>query len=257
MPQIIRFVIFAFILSSGFCGTQPAFAGRTIRVLFLGNSLTYVNDLPGMIADLAKSRHLNIVHEMYAPGGYRLEQHAADAQALAKIKQGDWDFVVLQEQSQMPALLPAEVSTFVMPAARKLRELIRQANPRTRVLFYMTMAKKNGDPQFAAEHPYMKTYAGMQQRINNTYLLIAKHNNARVAPVGMAWERARANDPSIELYADETHPNLAGTYLAACVFYAALNQDTPIGLPHPPGINDQTAAFLQKMALETIEANAS
>ncbi|MDD5218689.1 MAG: SGNH/GDSL hydrolase family protein [Candidatus Omnitrophica bacterium] len=181
-------------------------------------------------------------------------QHAADPRLLEKINQGPWDFIVLQEQSQMPALSQAQVRKAVYPQAKKLCDLIRQANPKARIVFYMTMAKKNGDLQNVRVMPVLSTYQGMQRRINQSYVAMAKQNRGLLAPVGQVWALVRRNKPSLELYSDDTHPNLTGTYLAACVFYAVLFNDSPLGLPHPQPVDNDTAFYLQKITAEVLSA---
>jgi hypothetical protein len=222
------------------------------RILFVGNSLTFMNDLPRIIAELAQARNIHLDYDIYAPGGYRLSQHAADPGLLKKIDQGDWDFVVLQEQSQLPGLSQEQVQTDVYPFAQKLSQLIKKANPKTQVAFYMTMAKRNGDSQNAAAFPELGTYEGAQDRINASYVHMAQENQGLLVPVGLVWENVRKNEPSLGLYADDTHPNLTGSYLAACVFYAVLFNDNPIGLPHPPQIEDKISFLLQTIVNETI-----
>ncbi len=223
-----------------------------MRVLFIGNSLTSVNDLPRNIAELAKFRNFYMEYDVYAPGGYKLSQHATDPLLLRKINQGAWDFVVLQEQSQLPAFSQEQVQTKVYPYATKLCQLIRKANPRTRVAFYMTMAKRNGDPQNVHISPELGTYEGMQRRINASYTSMAQQNQGLLVPVGRVWENVRLKKPSLDIYADDTHPNQVGTYLIACVFYAILFKDSPIGLPYPQRIDGNTASFLQKITDDTI-----
>ena len=229
------------------CGKAPG-GGKTLRVLFIGNSLTYVNDLPGLLAQLAKSRDSKMEYEMYAPGGYTLAGHSADPQLLAKINKGAWDIVVLQEQSQLPAYPWAETQVF--PYAQKLSQLARTASPGVKIAFYMTMAKRNGDTQNLRDFPSMGTYDGMQQKLNTAYSRMAAENRGILVPVGPVWQKVRSHEPSLELYADDTHPNLTGSYLAACVFYAVLFGDTPAGLTHPPQLSDDTAAMLQREAAD-------
>ncbi len=249
--NIPAFFTTLFLLLFAFCPALRA-AGpqenQTIRILYIGNSLTYVNDLPGMIKILAESRGHNIVYDVYARGGRKLVQHASDPGVLKKIREQPWDFVVLQEQSQTPAFSQRQVEKEVFPYAKKLTELSKQAHPKTRIVFYMTMARKNGDPGNAHVSPELGSYKGMQQRINRSYLKMARDNQALVAPVGMAWEDVRTQRPDINLYADDVHPNMTGTYLAACVFYATFFQASPMGLPSPKNVPPGTAAFLQKMA---------
>jgi hypothetical protein len=228
--------------------TPDAGKGHGLRVLFIGNSLTSQNDLPGMIASVARSRGRDMQYDVHAPGGYRLSQHASDARLLEKIDRGSWNVVVLQEQSQMPAASRDRLQREVYPFARMLTDRIRTASPRAEVAFYETMAKRNGDAQFLPNVPEMSTYAGMQGRINAGYAEMAKDNRAMLVPVGSAWEKARAQNPAVDLYADETHPSPAGTYLAACVFHAVLFQQSPVGAWHPRSVDDATAAILQKIA---------
>ena len=221
------------------------------RVLFIGNSLTTANNLPQLIADLAKNRNHIMEYDVYAPGGWNFSQHASDPQTLEKIKKGNWDFVVLQEQGQRPAFSQEQVQEEVYPFARQLSRAIKEANPQAHIVFYMTMAKKNGDQHNAAKvSPELGTYEGMQSRINESYATMAMGNNALVAPVGLVWKKVREQYPSIDLYADETHPNLAGTYLAACVFYTVFFNDTSTGLSHPSAIDGQTASAIQNVTDE-------
>ena len=227
---------------------------KKVKVLFVGNSLTYVNDLPGLTAELAKSRNFDMEHDQYAPGGYSLSQHSGDSQLLEKINKGGWDFVVLQEQSQLPAYPWAQ--TEVIPYAQKLSRLIRDANPRAQVAFYMTMARKNGDHANVRAFPELARYEGMQQKINDTYVQMARENQGLLVPVGLVWKNVRAQKPELNLYGDEVHPNLTGTYLAACVFYSILFKDSPVGLPHPQQIDDDTAKYLQKVTSDTITSEA-
>ncbi len=222
---------------------------KTIHVLFIGNSLTTANNLPQLTADLARSRNHLMEYDVYAPGGWNFSQHASGPQTLEKIKKGNWDFVVLQEQGQMPAFAERQVQEDVYPFARQLSEAVKTANPQARVVFYMTMARKNGDSHNAMKIslPELETYEGMQNRINQSYMNMGTNNHDLIAPVGLVWKKVREQYPSIDLYVDETHPNLTGTYLAACVFYTAFFNDTPAGLSHPSTIDGQTASAIQNV----------
>ena len=232
--------------------TQPASApaGPAVRVLFIGNSLTHANDMPSMVAELAKAGGINMQYDQHTPGGSMLVDHAANPQALAKIDRGTWDFVVMQEQGQWPAFPDWQVQRDTDPPARALRERIKRANPRATVVLYMTMARRNGDPRNAASIPVpeLATYAGMQTRINRTYARLGRELGATVVPVGRAWEMVRRARPSLDLYSDEFHPNFMGSYLAACVFYATLFRRNPVGLSYTGGLDQSTVRYLQRVA---------
>ncbi len=245
MP-FVAFVVAALMLTLG--TPQPA----PLRVLFVGNSLTYQNDLPRMLGGVAKSRGHDLQIDVHAIGGYRLSQHATDARLLAKLDRGGWDLVVLQEQSLLPALAEARLETEVYAFARELCQRIRAASPQATIAFYQTMAKRNGEPQLFPDLPETRSYEGLQRRINAAYVAMAKRNRAVLVPVGQAFQAARAARPPLALYADDIHPSFAGTYLAAAVFYAVLFGDSPVGLAHPPGVDDLTATRLQAIAAATV-----
>ena len=213
---------------------------KPIRVLFIGNSYTFVNDLPAMIAELAKAGHQRpFEHSQETPGGCSFEKHWQDGKAVAKIAGGGWDMVVLQEQSQRPLTDRARMFEF----ARKLDGEIQKQKAKT--LLYQTWARQDA-PEKQAE-------------LSKAYLDLGKELQARVAPVGMAWEKALKEQPTLVLHsADKSHPSKAGTYLAACVFYAVLYGKSPEGLPGKiGGLSDEEAKKLQTIAWETVQKGAA
>lgn len=232
-------------------GVDTAFTshgGGTVRVLFIGNSLTSANNLPAMVAAIAKSRGDKLIYAAHTPGGASLSRHAASRDILEKLRQQDWDFVVLQEQSQLPGLGTRLLAKAVYPHAARLVEETKKANGQTSVVFYMAMAHRNGDPANKKVSSDLLTFEGAQRRINRTYTKMAQDNQALVAPVGVAWREARKKHPTIALYADDVHPNPTGTYLAACVFYATLFQSPCTGAAVPRQINQSAALSLQQTA---------
>lgn len=228
-------------------------AQDTIRVLFIGNSYTYVNDLPNTFRQLAASAGKVVEVDNNAPGGYTFQQHTTNATTLSKINQGNWDFVVLQEQSQMPSFPPGQVQNDVFPYAQQLDQLIHQADSCTKTVFYMTWGRKYGDASNCGNYSPLCTYEGMQMRLRNSYLQMAQDNNAMVAPAGMAWRSSWYNDSTINLWSsDFSHPSLEGTYLTACTFYSTMFREPSSGLSYTAGINAATASFLQHMADSTV-----
>jgi hypothetical protein len=225
----------------------PAHAGQ-LRVLFVGNSYTYVNDLPRMFTALARSLGATAETGMAAPGGYTLRQHSEDPGTLARIQAGPWDVVVLQEQSQMPELSPDQVQETIVPYAMRLRQAVHAASPGARVVLFETWGRRDGDTQRCPAQPEVCTYEGMQRRVDSTYRLVADRAPATVAPVGEVWAEVRRTHPEIALYSDDgSHPSRHGTYLAACVFYAVLFDASPVG-GDPLGLDPAQASALQRAA---------
>lgn len=217
-------------------------AEKPLRVLFIGNSYTGVNDLPALVARLAAAgggRRIETAAQLH--GGATLEQHAADEKVLQRIRQQRWDVVVLQEQSQRPI---GDVNA-MYAAARKLHAEIKQIGAKT--VLYLTWARQD-KPQ-------------TQDALNRAYFKLARELDAAVAPVGLAWRAALTDDDKIALYAkDKSHPSPVGSYLAACVFYATLLDRNPEGLPAEVRKGDKPllevepalARRLQKVAWKTV-----
>jgi hypothetical protein len=226
-----------------------------IKVLFIGNSFTSVNDLPAMVAQIATSLGDTVIHDMSAPGGYTFAQHTTNQDTLNKIRAQAWDFVVLQEQSELPTNPAYQVAQFVTPYAIQLNNDILQANPKAKTVFYETWGYKNGDTQFCPTNPAVCTYKDMQERLNNAYQMLATQTSAKLAPVGEAWSLARKLYPNINLYqSDDKHPSEQGTYLAACVFYVTLFNKPVVGAA-ALDLSKQDAAALQQIAQELILKN--
>lgn len=241
------------ILTLFFLSVFQGVAQTTKRVLFIGNSYTAVNNLPQMVADVAAGFGDILIFDSNVPGGVTFQGHTTSPATQAKINQGNWDFVVLQEQSQLPAFPYGQFASDCLPYAQILCQQIRAADSCTRPMFYLTWGRKNGDQANCAFYPPLCTYAGMQGQLRERYLLMADTNFAEVAPVGAAWRDLRASNSNIELYqTDESHPSLAGSYLAACTFYASIFRKSPIGAAIPPAISAAHAQAIQQQAYQTV-----
>ncbi len=222
-------------------------AAPRLRVLFIGNSLTYAANLPAMIQGLARTAGVDLVYDQHTPGGKRLADHAQDAGALSLLDRGGWDAVVLQEQSEWPALPDERVRSEIEPYAAALAARARAASPAVRVLLYETPAHRDGDVQIGGESA---TYEGMQARIDRTYERLAALVNGTLVPAGEAWLRVRRAHPGIDLYDDAVHPGRAGAYLTACVFHVVLVGRSPAGSRYTAGLDAAVAEALQAAAAE-------
>jgi hypothetical protein len=219
------------------------------KVLFVGNSYTAVNDLPALLSNVAQSAGDSIIYESNCIGGYTLQLHSTNATTLQKIAQGDFDFVVLQEQSQLPSFPISQVQSSVYPNAKTLDSLINLANSCTETVFYMTWGRKNGDASNCPNWPPVCTYSGMDSLLRLRYQDMANTNNAVVSPVGAVWRYIRNNHPGIELYsADESHPSLAGSYAAACTFYSILFRKDPTAITFKSSLDSTDAATIRNAA---------
>lgn len=199
------------------------------RILFIGNSFTARNNLPELITQLAREKGLEIEHNLISAGGASLRQHWNAGEAVKTIAEGNYDYVVLQEQS----MLPIKNVTRFHENVRLFDEAIKASGAKT--VLYMTWARKNAPET--------------QKLLTDGYTQIGKELGAIVVPAGCAWEQTLEKNPDITLHDDDgSHPNLAGTYLAACVFCAALIKQNPSGGFFPKELEAREAAMLQKIA---------
>lgn len=188
------------------------------QILFIGNSLTYCNDLPGMVGALFAAHRQSVGLGQHAPGATSLMEHAKNPVVAQKISSRRWTYIVLQDQSALPTVQPQET----LEAGRTLCELARKAGAVP--VFYLTWGYPSDKP------PGMDL--AMQRNLTKAYVVAARASKALLAPVGPAWQAALEKDPKLKLYAaNDYHPSPEGTYLTACVLYSVMTRLSPVGLP--------------------------
>ncbi len=223
-----------------------SFPGATCtRVLFIGNSYTSVNDLPDTFADLAWAGGHRVQPQALDEGGWTLQQHLAAPETATTLASEHWNVVVLQEQSEIPSLA-VDRTQVMYPAATKLVAEIRARGAQP--MLYLTFAHQGGWPDEG-----LADYPTMQTAIDTGYLDIAGQLGVPVAPVGVAWEAVvgQASPPAL-WQSDGSHPTVSGTYLAACVFYATIFRESPVGLGDDGGLPAAQAHDLQAVAAVTV-----
>jgi len=249
-----RFIAFMFLLLAVY-GCSPAnkcAAAETretcVHILFIGNSYTFVNDLPNMFAELAHAGGHKVETGMVAAGGLTLADHSKSPEVTNQLESSTWDFVVLQEQSEIPAIQQYRTQE-MYPAARMLAHKIEQTGGIP--ILFVTWAHRKGLPQAG-----LPDYDSMQANIDDGYLGIARELNVPIAPVGYAWSLVTKQNPQLDLWqGDGSHPNEQGTYLAASVFYAVIFHQSPQGLTFRADLSSDTAQFLQTIAADTVLNN--
>lgn len=197
-----------FLLGSSVLG--QAQAGEPIRVLFVGNSYTFVNDLPAMVrqmsVDAGQSRPLDVKHVTFS--GASLEEHWKRHDVQDELAKANYDYVVIQDHSMMPVKNPDLTRQYV----RLIADLARKDGAQP--ILYLTWARQNNPT--------------MQAQLDSVYTPLAKETGALLAPVGQAWQKALADQPQPGLFLpDGSHPSFTGTYLTASVFYALIYGTRP------------------------------
>ena len=233
-------------------GADADLDAGSLRVLFIGNSYTYVNDLPGMLATIARTAGTgpSITTDEVVQGGAALETHWDNGDAQKKIATHAFSHVVLQGQSIEPLPLPGPASTF-QTYAKDFGDLIVASGARP--VYFATWARAAGDTIYSPL-PYgdFTCPAQMQDELTSAYASAAAQEPRSVLVcVGEAFKRAIAEAPSIVLQqSDLSHPSVAGTYLAASTFYVALTgRPVPPQSEVPAGVSAEDAATLRDIAL--------
>ena len=226
-----------------------SFSQDSISVLMIGNSYTYYNNQNSILSDLSASLGNHVTAQRKTNGGYTFALHASDPTTYQDINSNNWDYVILQAQSQEPSFPWGQVNSQTLPYAMDIADSIRSNYPCSQAMFYMTWGRENGDPQWDS----INTFNKMNLRLRNAYLRFADSSGGSVSPVGVAWKYVRDNHPNIDLYTnDGSHPSLEGSYLSACTHYASLFQSSPNGASYTAGLDSSIAAILQNAASITV-----
>lgn len=241
-PAILLGLALSFVLGTGIsCGNtvEPAPTGG-LQVLFIGNSLTYVNDLPGTLRSMALTVGDTMqVTSVAVPNFALIDHYLGGSDALAVIRSRRWDYVVLQ---QGPSTTAINRDSLII-ATRLFAPHIRDAGAVPAL--YMVWPTSDRTAFFDAA------------RIS--YQMAADTVDGIFMPAGRAWVTAWATEPSLPLYhADGLHSTALGTYLAALVIYERLTGHDARALPGsatvqgiPLNVPEATIRLLQRAAHET------
>lgn len=216
----MRFLIFLLIVCGSVAGPSTTEAqsftsdsAPRVRVLFLGNSYTHFNEYPRLFQNLAMSaavRRLPEIHAAIIPGGH-LSTHWQDSMSRAAIRRGGWDYVILQAQSREPLMQPDSTLKY----ARLLNEEIRSS----------------GAKVILTQHWPRKHEPENREPLHAAIERIASDLQVSTVPIAVAFDILRQRAPQIELYhTDNSHPTSLGSYLAACVLFAFIYDQSPVGL---------------------------
>ncbi len=237
VPQSLKvgLLIFLFVARAAIAGSAS--------VLFVGNSLIYTNDLPTVFKKFAaeSSLHVDVDVESITPGGATFYDHWKRGLALAKLRERHPTFLILQGQSVEP--LSASQNFFYY--ARLFKSEADQIG--TKTVLFSTWARPAGEAYYK-EPASGGSPVEMQARLNSAYASLAHNIGATLAPIGIAFEQAQHDAPTIALLDGTQHPSPAGTYLAAAVLFRTVFNSTAVGSTYYGGLSPSTAHTLQRIA---------
>ena len=200
-----------------------------VRALFVGNSLTATNDLPGRVAGLAAATGRRLEYEAITFGGFNLEDHWNQGDARAAIATGRWNVVIMQ---QGPSALPESQIDLRLWAGRFADEA-RAVGTRPALL---TVWPEN------YRRPALSD-------VIVSYRSAAEAAGAQLFPAGEAWHAAWDWNSRLALYGpDGFHPSALGTYAAALVVYGRLFKAPLFEASLRRGVKPKIARLLQAAA---------
>lgn len=218
------------------------------RVLMVGNSLTYTNDLPTLLRNMCGSTGINATVDSVTRGGHSLTQYAypkteietqLHENLLTKLTTQKWDYVVLQGRSD-ETIVNAES---MRNAVAYFYPYIKKAG--AQMVLYLTWAPDFGGAEYDID--------SRQSEIAKVYYSIARQYNCALAPSGIAFARERKLYPEYDLYynsIDRLHPNLSGSYLSACCIYATLFGKSPENISYTAGLTSKNVGILRSIAAD-------
>ena len=239
---------FIFFISFGLAANNDTNLSNK-NILFVGNSYLYYNDslhnhVKRMAIERFPSYEEKFIYKSSTIGGARSWHH--NFKHLLESKNlgvnESFDLLILQGGSAEP--LSKNSRVIFKNTVKEVNEIAKGYG--TKLALYMTHAYVAPDKRYEAN---------MINKISSLYINAAKKNNVKVIPVGIGFENAYKENPNIQLHnLDGTHPSLLGTYLAACIVYGVLYDDSPVGIDYNyfGKVSDQDRIFIQKIAYETI-----
>ena len=236
--------LFLLVIIAGCQPSSPAGSQESVNILFIGNSYTFMNDMPGIFASLAESGGYDANVMTVAKAGYSLHDHTVDPETKKIIQENHWDYVILQEKSAL-SIVDRDLMTL---GVNELKQYIVAQD--AEAILFLPWAYKAGFSEAGLEN-----YEAMQSKVTANYLDLADNFGLTVAPVGIAWQSAQDHNPALNLWGfDGKHPSLAGSYLAAVTLYMLIFQEKPsIGELHEElPLNGDSLKIIIETANETV-----
>lgn len=190
------------------------------KVLFIGNSYTYRNNMPILFEEIADRSGSAVYVKAITRGKYTFSLHAKRKLVLNEIsKKNFWDVIVLQGSSRDLLKSKEHIASKTYPAIKLLIRNIKKFNPRAKLYFYMTWPYRFG----YATNKKINTRNKMYQTLLSEYSVLKKYFLKPVVPVGIVWNDWINAENTANLYtSDRSHPSYLGSYLVANCFYKTI-----------------------------------
>lgn len=193
-----------------------------VKILFIGNSYTHMNDMPKIVQRIADKEKRNVIVEHNTESGSSFRVHSERKDMYKAISKRKWDYVILQGYSRELSHSNSHIDTATVPFVDKIVNAVYENNQCSQVLLYMTWGYEDG----YGERPEVNSYVKMADSIAKGYNYLGGLYDVPVVPVGMIWKEIKEME-LMDLYApDRAHPSKNGSYLIANTFFKAIFNDS-------------------------------
>jgi hypothetical protein len=211
------FMISVLLLTPSMAQAGNPSATSEMRVMFVGNSLTYVNNLPALLRAVGASQGIAIATETYAAPGGTLAERWRDGHVAEALRSGRIDIVVLQEQGgHLAACMVDMQSQRTAPCAASLRAYRGVSD----------LAKAHG-----ARTLLFQTWGPderWQAKLDRSLRTIADRTSATIFDAAGALHALEKADPAVELFPDNTHPSIQASLMLAIALYREVTGTPPV-----------------------------
>ena len=242
----LLFLFFSLLLFGG------SYAADTTRVLFIGNSFTFFNNMPQLFKTLADSAGIRVIIGMHAPGGVSVGDTAQGSMAhmnnpalFTLIRSQKWDFAVIQDNQGRFVLDSAQFpsKSKVVQGHLNIMDSLKANNACAKIILFGGWGWKYGLP------PYGNTGIETIKRILVNYRVLNDTMKEVIAPIGEAWIKAITYLPAVNLWdPDDAHPALPGSFLTASVLFSSIFNLPAKNLNYSAGLSSGNAYNLRCFA---------
>jgi hypothetical protein len=228
-------------------------AQNTEKILFIGNSMTFYNNMPTLFQQIANSKGKNVQTQLYAIGGTGFVDHVNDHNVYDTIASQKWDAVILQPGTGESYGLSFPTS-ITIERGNRLIDSIRKYSPCAKIILYEI---SNGIESNSSGSGNYANYFATQTRIKDSITAIAKGMQISFTPAGECFKHHYTSNKDLLLHQsyNDVHPNLNGSYLVACSIFNTLYQENVFPSNYYGGVNDTTALYLQNVSDQVVLNN--
>lgn len=212
------------------------------KVLFLGNSMTYFNNMPTLFESIANEKGKNVAVTSYAPGGTGFVNHHVDANVYSLFKNQTWDVVVMQPGTGESAGVSWPVNTTYV-RGKQMQDSIKKYSPCAKILLYQIPYGVPAADNYA-------NYFQVQTKIKDSITKLADAMQVSFAPAGECARQHYLTQQDLLLHSsyNDVHPNLNGSYLVACAMFNTIFQEPVSGVAFNGGVTPANATYFQTIA---------